>query len=207
MFLLCSVALICFDFSMRFSHIDSCVSFNWRDLVITDYPLSILQWAMFWSSDCSITQIKTSKTTQKGVTEPKTKLIWPFQSSDLNPVEHEWTEEKKHRHGSVNIKDLEWFWMKEWSLISCQVFSDLNPVEDEWTEEKKHRHGSVNLKGLEWFWMKEWSLISCQVFSDLNPVEHEWTEEKKHRHGSVNLKGLEWFWIKEWSLIWIKGCR
>ncbi len=154
---------------------------------------------MFWSSDCSITQIKTSKTTQKWLTEPKTKLpvLWP------EPCRRwmRWTEEKKHRHGSVNLKGLEWFWMKEWSLISCQVFSDLNPVEDEWTEEKKHCHGSVNLKGLEWFWMKEWSLISCQVFSDLNPVEDEWTEEKKHRHGSVNLKGLEWFWMKEWSLI------
>ncbi len=41
MFLLCSVAFICFDSSMRFSHIDSCVSFNWHDLVVTDYPLSI----------------------------------------------------------------------------------------------------------------------------------------------------------------------
>ncbi len=36
-----------------------------------------------------------------------------------------WTEEEKHRHGAVNLKDLEWFWMKEWSLISCQVFSNL----------------------------------------------------------------------------------
>ncbi len=36
-----------------------------------------------------------------------------------------WTEEKKHRHGAVNLKDLEIFWMKEWSLISCQVFSNL----------------------------------------------------------------------------------
>ncbi len=132
---------------------------------------------MFGSSNRIIIQTQTSKTTQKWVTEHKTKLLLLFQSSDLNPVEDEWTEEKKHRHGSVNLKDLEWFWMKEWSLISCQVFSDLNPVEHEWTEEKKHRHGSVNLKDLEWFWMKEWSLISCQVFSDLNPVEHEWTEE------------------------------
>ncbi len=36
-----------------------------------------------------------------------------------------WTEEKKHHHGAVNLKDLERFWMKEWSLISCQVFSNL----------------------------------------------------------------------------------
>ncbi len=36
-----------------------------------------------------------------------------------------WTEEKKHQHGAVNLKGLEWFWMKEWSLISCQVFFNL----------------------------------------------------------------------------------
>ncbi len=34
-----------------------------------------------------------------------------------------WTEEKKHRHGAVNLKDLERFCMKKWSLISYQVFS------------------------------------------------------------------------------------
>ncbi len=28
-----------------------------------------------------------------------------------------WTEEKKHRHGAGNLKGLEWFWMKEWSLV------------------------------------------------------------------------------------------
>ncbi len=36
-----------------------------------------------------------------------------------------WTEEKKHHHGSGNLKGLKWFWMKEWSLISCQVFSNI----------------------------------------------------------------------------------
>ncbi len=46
-------------------------------------------------------------------------VLWP------EPVENEWTEEKKHHHGDVNLKDLERFWMKEWSLISCQVFSNL----------------------------------------------------------------------------------
>ncbi len=35
-----------------------------------------------------------------------------------------WTEEK-HQHGDVNLKGLERFWMKEWSLISRQVFSKL----------------------------------------------------------------------------------
>ncbi len=81
---------------------------------------------MFGSSNRTIIQTQTSKTTQKWVTEHKTKLLLrPFQSSDLNPVEHEWGELKKHRHGDVNLKGLEWFWMKEWSLISCQVFSNL----------------------------------------------------------------------------------
>ncbi len=46
-------------------------------------------------------------------------VLWP------EPC-RKWTGElKKHRHGAVNLKDLEWFWMKEWSLISCQVFSKL----------------------------------------------------------------------------------
>ncbi len=38
-----------------------------------------------------------------------------------------WTEEKKHHHGAVNLKDLEWFWMKEWSLISCHGSWALGP--------------------------------------------------------------------------------
>ncbi len=36
-----------------------------------------------------------------------------------------WTEEEKHCHGAGKLKGLERFWMKEWSLISCQVFSNL----------------------------------------------------------------------------------
>ncbi len=103
-----------------------------------------------------------------------------------------WVSELKRRSGES--EDLEWFWMKEWSLISCQVFSDLNPVEDEWGELKRR---SCESEDLEWFWMKEWSLISCQVFSDLNPVEDEWGELKR-RSGESD---LEWFWMKEWSLI------
>ncbi len=44
------------------------------------------------------------KKTQKCVTEHKTKLLlWLSRSSDQNPVENE----KKHRHGVVNLKDLE----------------------------------------------------------------------------------------------------
>ncbi len=84
---------------------------------------------MFGSSNRTIIQTQTSKIAQKWVAEHKTKLLlWPFQSSDIYSTENEWgwTEEKKHRHRAGNLKDLEWFWMKEWSLISCQVFSNLN---------------------------------------------------------------------------------
>jgi len=51
---------------------------------------------MFGSSNCTIIQTQTSKTTQIWVTEHKTKiLLWPFQSSDLNPVENECGEQKR----------------------------------------------------------------------------------------------------------------
>ncbi len=56
----------------------------------------------------------------------KTKLLlWPLQSwPEPCRTRVKWTEEK-HRHGAGNLKGLEWFWMKELSLISCQVFSNL----------------------------------------------------------------------------------
>ncbi len=58
--------------------------------------LEILLWAMIGSSNYTIIQTQTSKTTQKWVTEHKTMLLlWPFQSSDLNPVEDEWGELKR----------------------------------------------------------------------------------------------------------------
>ncbi len=83
--------------------------------------------AMFGSSNRTIIQTQTSKTTQKWVTEHKTKLLLAIPVLWPEPCRKwvRWTEEKKHRHGAVNLKDLEWFWMKEWSLISCQVFSNL----------------------------------------------------------------------------------
>ncbi len=109
------------------------------------------------------------------------------------------------REEAVNLKDLEWFWMKELSLISCQVFSDLNPVEDEWGELKRR---SCESEDLEWFWMKEWSLISCQVFSDLNPVEDEWTEEEKlwiWRSGVILDEGMVSDLVS--GVLWPEPCR
>ncbi len=61
---------------------------------------------MFGSSNRTIIQKQTLKTTQKWVTEHKTKpLLWPFQFPDLRPVR--WTEEKKQQHGTGNLKGLE----------------------------------------------------------------------------------------------------
>ncbi len=50
---------------------------------------------------------------------------WPFLWPEPCRKWVRWTEEKKHCQGAGNLKGLEWFWMKEWSLISCQVFSNL----------------------------------------------------------------------------------
>ncbi len=43
-------------------------------------------------------------------------VLWP------DPVENEWTEEKKHPHGAGNLKGLGWFW-KEWSHVRCSLAS------------------------------------------------------------------------------------
>ncbi len=80
---------------------------------------------MFGSSNRTIIQTQNSETTQmshwaqKQASAVATQVLWP------EPCRR-WVrrpEEKKHRHEAVNLKDLERFWMKEWSLISCQVFS------------------------------------------------------------------------------------
>ncbi len=157
---------------------------------------------MFGSSTRTIIQTQTSKTTYTWVTEHNTKLLLrPSQSSDLNPVEDEWGELKKHRHGSVNLKI--------WSDSGWRNVSDLSsgvlwpePCRRWVSELKKHRHGSVNLK--------IWSDSGWRNVSDLSsgvlwpePCRTWVSELKKHRHGSVNLKDLEWFWMKEclWSLV------
>ncbi len=70
---------------------------------------------MFGSSNRTIIQTQTSKTTQKWVTEHKTKLLLAIPVLWPEPYRKwvRWTEEKKHRHGAVNLKDLERFWMKK----------------------------------------------------------------------------------------------
>ncbi len=66
---------------------------------------------MFGSSNWTIIQKQTLKTTQKWVTGHKTKLLlWPFQPSDLNPVEMSevnWREEAvwSESEGSGEILD------------------------------------------------------------------------------------------------------
>ncbi len=71
-----------------------------------------------------------------------------------------WVSELKRR--SCESEDLEWFWMKEWSLILCQVFSDLIPVEHEWVN---WREEAVNLK----IWSDSgwrnglWSRVRCSL--------------------------------------------
>ncbi len=76
---------------------------------------------MFWSFNRTIIQTQTSKTTQKWVTEHKTKLLlsWPFQSSDLNPVEDESSDQNPVEDESSDQNPVE------------DESSDLNPVEDE----------------------------------------------------------------------------
>ncbi len=49
-------------------------------------------------------------------------VLWPESYRKMSEGE---LKGRKHQHGAVNLKDLERFWMKEWSLISCQVFSNL----------------------------------------------------------------------------------
>ncbi len=60
---------------------------------------------------------------KKWVNEHKTKVLpWPSQFPYLNPRK---LKRGEYQHWAGNLKVLERFWMKEWSLISCQVFFKL----------------------------------------------------------------------------------
>ncbi len=152
---------------------------------------------MFESSTRTIIQ----KQHKHGSLSTKPSVCWPSQSSDPNPVEHEWGELKRRSEfdgsgvvldegmvsdlwSGVYLTGLEWFWMKEWALISGQVFiwwvwSGSGWRNVFWSLVRCLSDGSgvvldegmgsdlwsgVYLTGLEWFWMKEWALISGQVF-------------------------------------------
>ncbi len=173
---------------------------------------------MFGSSNCTIIQTQTSKTTQKWVTEHKTKLLLAIPVLWPEPCRRwvRWTEEEKlwiWRSGVIldegMVSDLGsgvlwpepcrrwvrwteeeklWIWRSglilDEGMVSDLVSGVLWPEPcRRWVSELKRR--SCVSEDLEWFWMKEWSLMSCQVFSDLNPVEDEWVN---WRGEAVNLK-------------------
>ncbi len=178
---------------------------------------------MFESSNRTIIQTQNSKTTQKWVTGHSSPLTWTLQKmsewteeekmwiwrsgvildegmvSDLvsgvlwpEPCRR-WVSELKRRR--CESEDLEWFWMKEWSLISCQVFSDLNPVEDEWGELKRRSCESEG-SGV----ILDEGMVSDLVSGVLWPEPcRRWVSELKRRR--CESEDLEWFWMKEWSLI------
>ncbi len=104
-----------------------------------------------------------------------------------------WVSELKRR--SCESEDLERLWMKEWSLISCQVFSDLNPVEDEWGELKRRSCESEG-SGV----IMDEGMVSDLVSGVLWPEPcRRWVSELKRR--SCESEDLERLWMKEWSLI------
>ncbi len=157
---------------------------------------------MFGSSNRTIIQTQTSKTTQKWVTGHKSKLLlvipvlWPETCRRWV----RWTEEKKL-----------WIWRSgvilDEGMVSDLVSGVLWPEPcRRWVSELKR--WSCESEDLEWFWMKEWSLISCQVFSDLNPVEDEWTEEKKlwiWRSGVILDEGMVSDLVS--GVLWSEPCR
>ncbi len=129
---------------------------------------------MFVSSNRTIIQTQTSKTTQKWITEHKTKLLLcPLQSSDLNPVEDEWTEEKKlwiWRSGVILDEGM------VSDLVSGVLWSESCRRWVRWTEEKKL-----------WIW-RSGVILDEGMVSDLvsgvlwpEPCRRwvRWTEEKK----------------------------
>ncbi len=111
------------------------------------------------------------------------------------------------RGEAVNLKDLEWFWMKEWSLISCQVFSDLNPVEDEWGELKRR---SCESKGSGV--ILDEGMVSDLVSGVLWPEPCRrwvrWTEEEKlwiWRSGVILDEGMVSDLVS--GVLWPEPCR
>ncbi len=138
---------------------------------------------MFGSSNRTIIQTQTSKTTEKWVTEHKTKFCYAFQSSDLkrrSTVMELGTEEKKHRHGAGNWREEAPSW--SWELKRSSTVMELG------TEEKQHRHGAGNWREEAPSW--SWELKRRSTVMELG------TEEKKHRHGAGNWReeAPSWSW-------------
>ncbi len=123
---------------------------------------------MFGSFNRTIIQTQTSKTPQEWVAGHKTKLLLPIPVLWPEPCRKwvRWTEEKQHCHGAVNLKDLERFWMKEWSLISCQVFSNLIRHYRRKFRAVKLANGGFKkywIKGYQQFWPRVYKLYNQQL--------------------------------------------
>ncbi len=83
---------------------------------------------MFGYPNRTLIQTQTSKTTQQmghwaqNQAAMVISVLWPEPYTKWA----RWTEEKHRQHVAVNIKGLEWFWMKEvclWSLVRCSLTS------------------------------------------------------------------------------------
>ncbi len=137
----------------------SCESEDLDEGMVSDLGSGVL-----WPEPCRrwVSELKRRSCESKGsgvildegmVSDLGSGVLWP------EPCRR-WVSELKRR--SCESEYLEWFWMKEWSLISCQVFSDLNPVEDEWVN---WRGEAVNLK----IWCDSgwrnglWSRVRCSL--------------------------------------------
>ncbi len=131
---------------------------------------------MFGSSNCTIIITQTSKTTQKWVTEHKTKLLLcPLQSSDLNPVEDEWGELKRRSWESEESGVILDEGMVS-DLVSGVLWSESCRRWVRWTEEKKlwiWRSGVILDEGMVS------DLVSGVLWSEPCRRWVRWTEEKK----------------------------
>ncbi len=78
-----------------------------------------------------------------------------------------WTEEKKHRHGAVNLKDLEIFWMKEGIFNKGADNSDYDCMLYVQQQYFLHAHSSGCIDS-----SKSRVLLCCSSVTDLFQQDH-----------------------------------